>query len=76
MILNDKQRDQLLKLGLYAQHRHGRGLPAPKPEPGAISTPSRRLDQVYASLDARCTARPNQFPGEFGKRVRSLAVVD
>lgn len=74
MILNDKQRDQLLKLGLYVRSvATPEDYTAPKPVAEPFN-PFRRLDQVYASLDAML-ARPASFRTEFGKRVRSLAVV-
>ena len=74
MILNDKQRDQLLKLGLYVRSvATPEDYTAPKPVNEPFN-PFRRLDQVYASLDAML-ARPASFRTEFGKRIRSLAVV-
>ena len=74
MILNDKQRDQLLKLGLYVRSvATPEDYTAPKPVNEPFN-PFRRLDQVYASLDAML-ARPASFRHEFGKRIRSLAVV-
>ena len=59
MILNDKQRDQLLKLAVCAQRITPEDFTAPKPVNEPFN-PFRRLDQVYASLDAML-ARPASF---------------
>ena len=73
MILNEKQRDQLLLQGAFVRSLSVGEEYETTPQVAEAFNPFHILDRTYTSLDA-LLARPHSFLADFGKRVRQLAI--